>query len=206
MEDMALIIREEVDREDAFGETLSISSHARRYPKRYPHDVRAPAEDQTPRDLSDFSLPASWASEAYLPPSLWVTREISRTFFPYLGLRANGPAFSRSSLRSLPKISPPICLCGVMNVEVRNIEEEEAQGIVVAIDDPVPRGCVDGRRTTGCRSGQGMVSLTAPPYGRAGAAASPPYGLSGTSLAGALEVISGQTRTASPARTCRVGR
>lgn len=173
MEDMARIIREEVDREDECGETLQISSDVRGHPNRCQHDARVSAEDQTPRDLPDFSPPASGASEPSTTPSQWVTKKISQTFFagPYLGLRANGLALSRSSLRSLSKLSPTICLSGVMNF-VRNIEEEEGQGIA-AIDDPVPRDRASCRKTAGRISGSGMVSITAL-HGRAGVTVSLP--------------------------------
>jgi len=75
-------------------------------------------------------------------------RKIPQTIFPclYLHLRANGLTLGHSSLRLLSKISPLICLSSVMSVEVRNITEEEARGIV-AIAAPVPRDHAGSRRT-----------------------------------------------------------
>jgi hypothetical protein len=59
-----------------------------------------------------------------------------------------------------------------MNIEVRNIEEEEGQGIV-AIDDLVPRDCAGSRRTAGRSSDEGRASLTAL-HERAGVTVSSP--------------------------------
>jgi hypothetical protein len=148
----------------------SVAAHM----SRHPHAGALALADQTPRDLSDFSPPASWTSDPSPTSFQWVARKIPQIFFPspYLGLRANGPAFSPSSIRFLSNIYPPICLSGVMNIEVRNSEEEEEQGIA-ATDDPVPRDHAGSRSTAGCGSGQGMGPFTAL-HGRAGGTVSSP--------------------------------